>query len=447
MKPKWWYKFREMGKPKLYRNQILLLKPSNHTTKNTSHKLKADTTSTQNVIDPHQVSECIPPNKEQEKRIVNILRQIQVNEISSNIDLEDWKKKIKIWNERTRTSPSGVHLGHYKALHKPVMNSEDETMEINTVIQDMQTIIFETQLAIVNVAAKVRRPLNRWKNAVNIVTPKQKGTIDITKFRNIQIYECDLNAFLSIKWREALYQAEESKQLTSNQYGSQKSESSLDPVHIETLQLDLSRITRHAYGQINYDARACYDRILPNLASMASKAHNHPLSIVQLHFQLLTEMVYNIEMEGSTEIAQYSNQPHSPVFETGQGSRNSPTIWTYISNLLINSFENQAIGATYPCGYSEVITVKSSGYVDYVNTHQNDSKMASLDEAMMNDYSTWKGILHSSGGSLAQEQCNHYKITWNFKATGQPVLLDAKEGKIDNLVASIQIWSAQSVRL
>ena len=79
------------------------------------------------------------------------------------------------------------------------MNSDDETMEINTVIQDMQTILFETQLAIVNVAAKVGRPLNRWKNAVNIVIPKQKGTIDITKFRNIHIYECDLNAFLSIK--------------------------------------------------------------------------------------------------------------------------------------------------------------------------------------------------------------------------------------------------------
>ena len=96
-----------------------------------------NTTSIQNVIDSHQVSEYIPPNKEQEKRIVNILRQIHVNEISSNIDLEDWKKKFKIWNERTRTSPSGVHLGHYKALLRPVMNSDDETMELNTVIQDM----------------------------------------------------------------------------------------------------------------------------------------------------------------------------------------------------------------------------------------------------------------------------------------------------------------------
>jgi hypothetical protein len=163
---------------------------------------------------------------------------------------------------------------------------------------------------------------------------------------------------------------------------------------------------------------------------MASKAHGLPLSIVQLHFQLLTEMFYSIE------IAQYSSQPHSPVFGTGQGSGSSHTIWIFISNVLIKSFENQAKGATYPCGYSEDITVKSSAYVDDVNTHHTDADIASLDKSMVHDYSTWKGILHSSGGLLAQAKCNHYKISWDFKATGQPVLSEAKEGKIDNLVAS-----------
>ena len=115
-------------------------------------------------------------------------------------------------------------------------------------------------------------------------------------------------------------------------------------------------------------------------------------------------MVYNIEIEGSTEIAQYSSQPHSPVFGTGQGSGNSPTIWTFISNLLIKSFENQAIGARYPCVNYADNTIMSSAYADNVNTHHTDSEMASLDEAMVNDYSTWKGILQhwrvSSPGEL-----------------------------------------------
>jgi hypothetical protein len=113
---------------------------------------------------------------------------------------------------------------------------------------------------------------------------------------------------------------------------------------------------------------------------MASNAHGILLSIVQLHFQLLTEMVYN-------------SQAHSPVLGTGQGSGNSPTICTFISNVLIKSFENQAKGARYPCVNYANNTVMSSAYVDNVNTHHIDSEMASLDEAMVNDYSTWKGTL------------------------------------------------------
>jgi hypothetical protein len=42
-------------------------------------------------------------------------------------------------------------------------------------------------------------------------------------------------------------------------------------------------------GQINYDARACYDRILPNLAAMANRAHGLPDSIVKLHLQITTK--------------------------------------------------------------------------------------------------------------------------------------------------------------
>eukprot|EP00957_Ditylum_brightwellii_P117853 8990637-Ditylum_brightwellii.AAC.1 len=36
--------------------------------------------------------------------------------IGSEIDLGKWKDKICTWKERTTISPSGKHLGHYKAL-------------------------------------------------------------------------------------------------------------------------------------------------------------------------------------------------------------------------------------------------------------------------------------------------------------------------------------------
>ena len=69
--------------------------------------------------------------------------------------------------------------------------------------------------------------------------------------------------------------------------------------------------------------------------------------------------------------------------------------------------------------------MKLSVYVDDINTHQ------------VKDYMTWKNILQSSGGDLAPEKCNFYKISWSFQATGQPKIQPAVRGNIDNLVTSI----------
>jgi hypothetical protein len=64
----------------------------------------------------------------QEHHLVSIMQGMTPAVISCNIRLQDWGTKFKKWRERTRTSPSGVHLGHYKALLKPVMEGEDETL-------------------------------------------------------------------------------------------------------------------------------------------------------------------------------------------------------------------------------------------------------------------------------------------------------------------------------
>jgi hypothetical protein len=42
--------------------------------------------------------------------------------ISSRISLHDFTSAIKVWKERTSTSPLGHHLGHYKLLVKTFEN-------------------------------------------------------------------------------------------------------------------------------------------------------------------------------------------------------------------------------------------------------------------------------------------------------------------------------------
>ena len=72
---------------------------------------------------------------------------------------------------------------------------------------------------------------------------------------------CTSHGGEKLKWKAALAMAEENDLITPNQFESRKDKSSQDPVFVEMAQLEISRITRKTYGQINYDARACYKRI------------------------------------------------------------------------------------------------------------------------------------------------------------------------------------------
>ena len=122
-----------------------------------------------------------------------------------------------------------------------------------------------------NLILKSKRSINRWRKCNNICIPKKPGCIEYDKFRNIHIYECDLNAMLAIKWRNAIKQAEEEKKINESQFGSRRHKSSQLPILIEILQQDYSRVARTSYGQINYDAKACYDCILPNIAFVSQR--------------------------------------------------------------------------------------------------------------------------------------------------------------------------------
>jgi hypothetical protein len=62
----------------------------------------------------------------------------------------------------------------------------------------------------------------------------------------------------------------------------QKTEVITVPGLFRNAQLEITKLTRKQYGQINY-----YTRILPTLASMTSLVHGVPEPLVKLHNRLL----------------------------------------------------------------------------------------------------------------------------------------------------------------
>ncbi|KAI2501781.1 hypothetical protein MHU86_12701 [Fragilaria crotonensis] len=140
----------------------------------------------------------------------------------------------------------------------------------------MQSEILRVHLLLINYALECGYSYQRWRHVANSVLFKEPGNIKIHRTRIIHIYEADYNLMLSLKWRSALLQAEAYQQLNNGQYGSRPKRTAIDPVFLEELQLEMSRITRKTMILTNYDATACYDRIIPNLAMLASRRFGVP---------------------------------------------------------------------------------------------------------------------------------------------------------------------------
>jgi hypothetical protein len=82
-------------------------------------------------------------------------------------------------------------------------------------------------------------------------------------------------------------------------------------------------ISSSYYGQINYNITACYDRILPNLSHMTSKAYGIPIELVNLNYKMSTKAKYNIIVEGKANKFTYTSPKKRIIFGKVKTSGNS----------------------------------------------------------------------------------------------------------------------------
>ena len=188
--------------------------------------------------------------------------------------------KLKSWRESTATSPSGLHLGgHYKAMvsrHSHSDDTDDLTLKHN--LDQIQSDLLHVHLTMINYNLLRGYSYSRWQQVVNTMLLKEPGNYRIHRTRVIHIYKADYNLVLGLKWKEALYESEREGTLNDGQYGSRPRRNAHEPVFLELLQNEISRVSRKLLIQTNYDAASCYDRILISLSTLASRklVSRHP---------------------------------------------------------------------------------------------------------------------------------------------------------------------------
>ena len=361
---------------------------------------------------------------------------------TATISDADFTGKLRVWKESTTTSPSGSHLGHYKALiskhaYSYVQDDDEGTendvklTELRDELNHMQTAIRQLHLQLINYALERGYSFQRWQKVANSILFKEPNNIKIHRTRVIHLYEADYNLVLGlVKWRSALYQAEKRNQLHDGQFGSRPRRNAIDPVMLEELQFEVSRAARKMFLQLNYDATACYDRIIPNLATVVSQQHGVNKQVTLMNTRTLQQASYHIRTEMGLSASSYTHSDEFPIYGTGQGSGNSPMIWCFLSSRLYKSYDTQAHAAKYSNpDRTNHVSLSMIGFVDdsngQVNMFESDDtleSLAHLHSKARHNATVWANLLGATGGALELPKCSFHLMYWKFSIQGAPVL-------------------------
>jgi exonuclease III len=367
----------------------------------------------------------------QEKMIESLEALVPLDQIPSTITFQEMLDKYASWDERTSTSPSGRHLGHYHALlksYKPDSLDEKEKEISHMAIEILQAHHFMT-----NYALRHGHSYTRWQKVVTTMIEKDPGNPKIHRLRVIHLYECDYNLLLGIKWRKLVHLAEDLKLLNKGQYGSRPGRTAHDPVIIEELQFEICRLSRTNLLKLAKDATSCFDRIIPNLASIVSRKYGLHRSVVYVHGKTLQEAKYHLKTQLGVSESFYEHSTLFPVYGTGQGSGSSPTIWLVISSTLFDIYESCTPGAEYSSPDGSVqIRIFMLGFVDDCSS-QTHNTLQNLDPTTMinnmkRDAQIWGDLLYISGGDLELPKCSYHLINYLFAANGTPYMESGTPG-------------------
>ena len=200
---------------------------------------------------------------------INHLQRQSLQTLDGGITTADILGKLKVWPERTTTSPSGLHLGHYHAMWRPTGCKGGHDDPEGQAILDSQKALQKGHTQMMQYALKYGYSYKRWSSVVNIMLEKDPGNPRIRRLRVIHIYEADYNLILAVKWRQALFHAEDNRLLNNGLYGSRPGRSAITPVYIENMQNTIYQLSMKSGINFDLDATWCYDRILPSVASIS----------------------------------------------------------------------------------------------------------------------------------------------------------------------------------
>ena len=141
---------------------------------------------------------------------------------------------------------------------------------------------------------------------------------------------------MGVKWRQVLHSAVAKGLINEGCYGLQPGKEATNALFIREMEYELSCLTRKASLHFDNDATSCYDRIPCFLANLASCKYGMHRKKCVVQWKMLEEARYYLKTKYGISKEYIQHSKAHPIFDSGQGSGNSPTYWLFISSMLFD---------------------------------------------------------------------------------------------------------------
>ena len=382
----------------------------------------------------------IPDELPNELKLLFLEMNANIPKVELEFTFEDMIDGFTNWKEQTTTSPSGRHLGFYKALvnaHRSKLQTTieeelEEKAKMNGTISPLAsqhrltTKILQLINNIINIAVTNSIVIPRWTTVHNFFLEKIPGQPLIDKLRVIHIFEADYNLILKhYISRLTLRNAVNHNIIAQEQAGGRPHRTAIDEAVRTTITYEICKLQRSNGGVMYNDAKACFDRIIENFSNLTCLNAGAPIEVLNLHHNTLHNMNYIIKHKFGLSPHINGHMKPDPFYGIGQGAGDSTTRWGFISDAIIKCYNRYSHAAT-------IISPISLIYSDNrVQAFVDDSRLfiicrniegIDIYNALKSDVTLWEKLMNATGAKLELEKCKFFVFTWTFDEDGNPHL-------------------------
>jgi hypothetical protein len=232
---------------------------------------------------------------------------------------------------------------------------------------------------------------------------KKPGTRRLDSLRAILLYEADFNQNNKRLGRKMLFQAEAHDAVAVEQFGSRKNMSASDQSLNKALTFDLWRQFRQRGALCCNDAKACYDQIVHNCASLCTQRVGINPNPITSMFQSIQSLEHHVRTVFGQSKASFKQPGPIPLQGVGQGNGAGPQIWALVSTPVLNMLRSQGLGASFVSALSrQHTTLVGFAFVDDTDlvTLGHDMSLEEVKSRIQESLIAWEGGIRATGGAI-----------------------------------------------